>query len=190
MALTLDDRAIHPLTVDEVMRMVDAGVLGEDAYRLELLDGLLTEKPVKGPEHEAVKERFLDWLAPGVAERRFAVRIEAALVVPDRINLPEPDIAVLDRGGPPDRHPASALLVVEVAITSLATDLGRKPQLYASAGVPEYWVADVANHRLEVFTEPGPQGYARRRSLAPPATARPAHLPLEPLELEALFAGV
>jgi Uma2 family endonuclease len=189
MALTVAERAIRPLTADEVLRMVEAGIL-ERPDRLELLHGALTEKPVKSPAHEAVKSRLLDWLAPGWASREYLVRVEAPLVVRDRLSLPEPDVAVVEPREYLARHPDRALLVVEIAHSSLATDMKLKPALYASAGVPEYWVVDVGARRLEVFTEPHGDAYAHHAALAPPAQVAPVVLEVAPLDLGALLAGV
>lgn len=189
MALTVGDRVVRPLTADEVLRMVELGVLSEDEP-VELLHGVLTEVSPKSPAHEAVKLRLIRWLAPGMAAGTYDVRVEAPIVVPDRTSLPEPDIAVVAAPGDPLRHPTTALLVVEVAVSSLAIDTKVKPALYAAAGVPELWVVDVDARRLRVLTEPGPGGYLRLDVLAPPARVRPDRLAVEALDLDALFAGL
>lgn len=70
---------------------------------------------------------------------------------------PEPDVAVYP--GPPrsyTAHPSSALLIVEVAETSLLYDTTTKAELYATAGVLDYWVLDLENRRLLVFRDPPP----------------------------------
>ena len=68
---------------------------------------------------------------------------------------PVPDIAVV--AGPPRAHtgrPRTALLVVEIADTSLAYDTGDKASLYAAAGIADYWVIDVNDRRLHLFRDP------------------------------------
>jgi len=82
---------------------------------------------------------------------------------------PEPDIAVV-KGSVRDyaaAHPATALLVVEVAESTLAFDRGEKSSLYASADIQEYWVLNLVDRRLEVFRDPipmpnQPHGHAYR----------------------------
>jgi len=98
MARTVAERLVRPSTVDMVMAMLDAGIIPGD-NRLELLDGALTEKPVKGGPHEEVKRRLLLWLDPSGNAQQFDVLVEAGLVVPDRISLPQPDLMV----APPTR---------------------------------------------------------------------------------------
>lgn len=61
-------------------------------------------------------------------------------------------------GGPRDfpTHPATALLVIEVADSSLFLDATTKAELYAAAGIADYWVLDLENHRLLVYRDPAP----------------------------------
>ena len=75
---------------------------------------------------------------------------------------PVPDIAVVS--GPPRAHtgrPQTALLIVEIADTSLAFDTGDKASLYAAAGIADYWVIDVNDRRLHVFRDPQPDPGAK-----------------------------
>jgi Uma2 family endonuclease len=60
---------------------------------------------------------------------------------------------------PWDRHPERALLVIEVADSSIALDLGIKARIYADAGVPRYWVIDLQEHLVHEHTDPEPGGY-------------------------------
>ena len=78
MAHALDHTSVRPLTADEVIRMVEAGILSEDE-RVELLHGTLWRKPVKSPEHEWLKGLLADWLR---ASDSYVVRVEAPLAVP------------------------------------------------------------------------------------------------------------
>jgi Uma2 family endonuclease len=70
---------------------------------------------------------------------------------------PQPDVAVV-RGGPRDNTdtPTTALLVVEVADTTLLDDTTAQAELYATAGIPEYWVIDLKGKQLHVFRDPVP----------------------------------
>jgi Uma2 family endonuclease len=94
----------------------------------------------------------------------FCVRPQSTLVLGED-EAPEPDVAVV--AGPCEQHeaelPRAALLVVEVSETSLAFDRGRKADIYARAGVPEYWVVDVRGASVEIRRDPGPAGYATTR---------------------------
>jgi Uma2 family endonuclease len=188
MALTVGDRAVRPLTADEVLRMVEVGILSDDE-RVELLHGVLTAVSPQSEEHVAVLQRLQRWLAPMVVAGTHDVRVQVPLAVPDRTSLPEPDVAVVERDDSCLAHPRSALLVIEVAVSSLRTDTRIKPPLYAAARVPELWVVDVAARRVAVFTEPRDDGgYASESRAGPEGLLQPRALDVPALDLAALFA--
>lgn len=188
MAFTLGDRDVRPLTADEVLRMVDAGILAEDEP-VELLHGVLTAVSPKSPAHGTVKTRIVAWLAPALAAGRCALRVEEPIAVPDRTSLPEPDLAVVDIAGDPTRHPTSALLVVEVAVSSLRVDTHLKPKLFAAAGVPEYWVVDVPGRAVRTYAAPVGERYTVIGSAGPGDTLAPRAVDVAPLDVAALLAG-
>ncbi|MCB9536958.1 MAG: Uma2 family endonuclease [Myxococcales bacterium] len=154
-------------TVDEVLNMIDAGILGEDEP-LELIDGELIYVSPQGPPHASLTNNIRDdlFLAYGAGAH---VR-EAKPIIAGDDSLPEPDVAVF-RGHRDDyagRHPRGdeCLLAVEVAHTSHSADRA-KAAVYAAAGVPVYWLVDLPARRLEVHGEPRPDGrYALVRVLA------------------------
>jgi Uma2 family endonuclease len=186
MAFVLADRPVRPLTADEVMGMVEAGILSPEE-RVELLHGMLTEKSVKSPPHVAVKARLIRWL---IASEQHLVRIEDPLIMPDPTSLPEPDVAVVEPGDYLTAHPSSAHLVIEVALCSLKLDTTIKAALYAAAGIPDYWVVDVAARRVRVFRDPGADGYMTETVLGPAGVAEPLNLDVPALDLGELFRGL
>lgn len=187
MALTDGDPYVRPLTAEEVLRMVDAGILGEDEP-VELLQGVLTAVSPKSPAHGMVKTRLISWLAPVVVEGRCALRVEEPLVVPDGTSLPEPDLAVVE-GDIATAHPHTALLVVEVAVTSRTVDLRVKPDLYAGAA-PEYWVVDIPNRCVHVFTDPADGRYTTKAVARAGDELRANAVDASPLDVTALLRGV
>lgn len=87
----------------------------------------------------------------------------------DRYNEPRPDVALLRRDHDPTgpmlaKH---AVLVVEVADSSLSFHVRVKLPRYAQAGIPEAWIVDVEHRRIEVFRNPDNGRYLDRRILAP-----------------------
>lgn len=146
------------LRVDEVERMVGAGIIAEDEP-LELLEGVLVVVNPQGPVHAGGIARIraqLEALLPAA----WIVREEKPLAVSD-LSLPEPDLAVVPRRDDfyIHRHPESgeAALVIEVAKTSLDLDRG-KAEIYARGGVPRYWIVDVEGERIECYSEPRAEG--------------------------------
>jgi len=94
----------------------------------------------------------------------FDVRPERPLTLRD--SEPEPDISVV-RGKPDDwimEHPKTAHLVVEVAVSSVAVDEGMA-EIYAEAGIPEYWLVRPEDRVVDVYREPTNAGYLSKRTL-------------------------
>jgi Uma2 family endonuclease len=187
--LTVGGRPVHRLSVDDVLRMVAAGVLDEDTP-VELLDGILVAVSPKSAEHQAAVTLLLRWLR--ALDDRYDLRVEGPLAVPDEASLPEPDLAVVQRAEDLHRHPTTALLVVEVAVTSQAADTTVKPRLYALAGVPDYWVIDVPRRRVEVRRDPDPDAgvYRSVATLAAEQMIEPLGIDVAPLDLAAFFEAL
>lgn len=150
---------IRRFTVDEYLRMAQAGILGEDD-RVELLDGRIVEMTPIGERHAACVRRLVNLLAER-ARGRAIVDAQNSVHL-DRWSLPQPDIALLRPR--PDfytRHPESGdiLLVVEVSDTSLRYDRELKFPAYARCEIREAWLVDLEGERIEVHREPGPERY-------------------------------
>lgn len=147
--------AVLPITVEQYHELSEAGIIPE---KTELLRGVIIEKMTKSPLHTWMVQRLLEWFQLHVKPQAY-VRKEEPLTLDQ--SEPEPDLAVVD-GTPDDyqtTHPKTALLVIEVAVSS--EDLDRaKADDYALAQVPEYWLVLPQNRIIEVFTEPSPGGYA------------------------------
>jgi Uma2 family endonuclease len=148
------DDAIHRLDVGTYERMVATGLL--EGLPIELLGGLLVEVSPQGEKHAEAIRRLTRHLAPARAWLDVQLPLEA-----EWDSVPEPDLALTERQNPPGRHPRTALLVVEVAVTSHEQDRGEKAYLYAGAPIPTYWLVDIPGKGVEVRTDPGPEGYRR-----------------------------
>jgi len=145
----------HRLSAEQYQRMGEAGVFEPDA-RVELIGGEVIDMAPIGTRHAATVKRLAQALFQAVAGR-------AIVSVQDPIRLDvqsesEPDLAVLE---PRDDFYASALpaghdalLVIEVADSSVAYDLLRKARLYALHGVPANWVVDIGAGRLHTLAAP------------------------------------
>ena len=163
----------HRFTVDEYLKMGEAGILTEDD-RVELIDGeIIQMSPISNRHVEAVNLCAQEF-APAAAARRVKISVQNPVRV-DAHNVPQPDVVLVRPGTRGAPRPADVLLVIEVAITSLGFDRRTKLPLYARAGIPETWLLDVDGDGLEAHQEPGPDGYAlirryrRGQRLAPQA---------------------
>lgn len=120
--------------------------------RVQLVDGMVVRMPPIGPPHACIVDRLAELLIPCLVGRA-TVRVQQPLVANDD-SEPEPDIAVVPRADYSRHHPDRALLVVEVAESSLSYDCETKGALYADAGVSEYWIVDVAGRAIEAYRTP------------------------------------
>jgi Uma2 family endonuclease len=151
---------LRRLTVAEYHVLVRAGAF-DAGGRVELLNGLLVTPKPRGPAHDNavyLLARRLDRMAPD----GWVVRSQSGATLSDDTE-PEPDVLIA-RGGEhtfASRHPtpADAALVVEVADSSLRRDRREELAIYAAAGVPEYWVVNVPDRQVEVYTRPAGDFY-------------------------------
>jgi Uma2 family endonuclease len=141
-------------TIEEYEALVKADILTHD--RVELIEGLLVEKMVKKPDHSTGSEgtwRAIHALLPP----GWHVRIEKPVRIPSRDSEPEPDVSVV-RGSHRDYRsrdpdPADVALVVEVARSSLPADRALAVT-YGAAPIPAYWIVNVTDRQIEVYTNP------------------------------------
>lgn len=162
---------VRRFTVDEYQRMAQLGILTEND-RVELLEGWIVPKMTQNPPHggtiELVEDALRHCLTAG-----WRIRIQLPVTTDD--SEPEPDVAVV-RGTTRSflsRHPRpdEVGLIVEVADTSRVIDRVTKARLYARAGIVCYWIVNLIDRQLEVFTDPSGQndapGYGKREVLGP-----------------------
>lgn len=164
----------------EYDRLIEYGVLHEDEP-VELLDGRLVVSEPQGGRHATAILR-----ARRALERAFShghhVRDQMPIIL-DEASEPEPDVFVV-RGRETaygDDHPTSAVLVVEVADSSVKQDRVAKGGVYARAGIAEYWIVNLVARVLEVYREPvrvgGRWKYRRVTRLKRGATVSPLAAP-------------
>jgi Uma2 family endonuclease len=172
-AQDVPDEPIYRLSVEQYHRMIEAGVLDEDDP-VELLEGWLVKKMPKNPPHGYAKWKLAELLR-GTIAGGWIVKAEDPVTATD--SEPEPDLTVV-RGRIDDyrtRHPGpeDTALAAEVADSSLRRDRGLKKRIYARAGIPVYWIVNLVDRRIEVYTEPsGPAetpDYGRREDFGPEA---------------------
>jgi Uma2 family endonuclease len=159
----------HRFTRAEYYRMGEAGLFTDE--RVELLDGEIITMPPQNPPHAGYTNRLLSLLIR-LLGTMFSVRVQTPIVLDDW-SEPEPDIAIC-RFDPDDyrrEHPKASdvLLVIEVAGTSLPYDRGRKVAAYAGSIIPEYWIVNLVDRRIEAFSDPDPvqQRYRTERYAVP-----------------------
>jgi Uma2 family endonuclease len=151
----------HRLTRRDYYRLAEAGILGEDD-RVELLEGQLVDMSAIGPRHALAVDALNELLVLAAAGRAM-VRVQNPIVLDDN-SEPRPDFTLVRRpwDGYPHEHPRASdvYLLIEIADSSLEFDLGAKLELYARAGICEFWVVDLTSNRVLVHRRPRDGGYA------------------------------
>lgn len=171
-------------TRDEFFQMLDIGWF--HGRRVALIEGEVWEMPAQRDYHGAAVTLTMDALrlafGPG-----FWVRNQISLDLSPR-SVPDPDFAVVP-GSPrgittTSTTPTSALLLVEIADTTLGYDRHYKGSLYAAAGIADYWIVNLVQRQLEVYrnsvadnTRPFGVRYTQRTILDPPDTVSPLAAP-------------
>jgi Uma2 family endonuclease len=148
---------VRGLRRDEYEKLVELGVFEDE--RVELLRGVLVEMSPQGDTHSRVAAWIAQRFGAKLSFARFDVRSHSPYAASDD-SMPEPDVSV-SRRVPRLGHPDRALLLVEVSGSSLIKDRGIKTEIYADAGVPEYWIVNVQTRQVEVLTHPTHSGYQR-----------------------------
>ena len=174
----------HKLSIAEYHRMGIAGVLHEDS-RVELIEGELIDMSPIGSQHASVVTTLTELLVSQLRSMAIVMSQNPISLPPD--NEPQPDIAVLkmrtDRYRNALPSAADTLLIIEVADSTFEYDREIKLPLYARYGIPEVWLVDLHNAKLDVYREPGSKGYRKllqpaRQETVSPALIAEAQVPL------------
>jgi Uma2 family endonuclease len=145
----------RPFSAEEYHRLYDIGVLKEDD-RVELIDGEIIEMFAIGPRHAACVDKLAELLRDRI-NKIAIVRVQNPVHL-NEYSEPGPDIALLVRRddfySTDHPSPKDVLIAIEVADSSLAHDREFKLPAYARAGIPEVWLVDLINSRIEIHTQP------------------------------------
>ena len=148
------DASVYRFTVAQYQRMVEAGILTAND-KVELLEGYVVFKMPRNPAHDGTVQLIDEGLRAAIPA---GWRLRCQLTVALSDSQPEPDFAVArgDARTYLTRHPTAADvgLVIEVAHSSLSRDQHEKTRVYARAGVVVYWIINLVDRRVEVYTQP------------------------------------
>jgi Uma2 family endonuclease len=174
-------------TVDDVHRMIEAGVIGKDE-KFELIEGEIVPVSPSHDPHERVKSALILAIAPRLPDDLW-LGVQSSIYLADRTFV-EPDLCIYSRQLMlEDVKGPDLMLVIEVADTSLAFDLGPKAQLYASYGAQELWVVNPRTLTTTVHTGPTATGWASVHEVGPDRLLPIAALPGLILKLADLRLG-
>ena len=169
-------------TVDEFHDLASLPIF--EGREMILVDGEILDLPPANHPHDMGIGSCQDALELVFSKNSYWIRIQMALPVGPRTDT-TPDVAVVE--GPRLTHlsqPTTAILVVEISDTSFDYDTGDKADLYAAAGIVDYWVLDVNDRQLLLFRDPVADStsvtgfrYASIQTFSPTATVSPLAAP-------------
>lgn len=177
-------------TADDYQRMGRVGILSEDD-RVELIAGEIVAMTPIGPRHNAAVNRATRAMMAAVGDKAI-VQVQGSVRL-DLYHEPQPDLVLLrpqaDDYASRLPGPKDILLIVEVADSSSDYDRNVKSRVYAEAGIGEYWLADLAENAVFVYS--GPQGgaYVSLAQHHPGQSIAPQALPDAVVAVQMLLAG-
>jgi Uma2 family endonuclease len=145
---------VHRFTVAQYHRMIATGVLTEND-RVELLEGWIVDKMPQHPAHAGTISILLARLQ-GKLPKGWIVRVQSPITLED--SEPETDLAVVR--GPEERYltghpvPEHIAIVIEVADSTVEHDRVTKGRTYARARLPVYWIVNLVEQHVELYTQP------------------------------------
>lgn len=178
-------------TLEEYDHMIQCGAFDPPNHkRLELIEGELREMSPIGPKHDEMVTILNEWSSAVTDRRQVRIRIQSSIRIPATGSAPEPDVvwAVLKSYARRQPEPPDILLLIEVAESSLAYDLDEKAEIYARAGVTDYWVVDIPSRRVHVRRGPSADGYQSHEVFGPGDSIAPWNVPDATLDVSELFA--
>jgi Uma2 family endonuclease len=181
---------IARLSIEQYDRMIEAGVFDEPNQRnIELIKGELREMNPIGSNHEEALDYLIVWSVKNLPEDKVRVRIQESIGLPGLESVPQPDVAwVIQKSYRRGRPTAdNVLLIIEVSDSSLKYDRGEKAELYAAAGVADYWVVNVVDEVVEVMREPVGGKFSSVEVYGAGASVTPLRYPEITLLVDMLF---
>ena len=139
------------ISVARYLEMVEADIFQDD--HVELLEGIIVEKMTANPPHADILDLLVSLLAR-LLPLSYTVGNQRPFLTDD--SVPEPDILVYLRIKHSGKHPtsANAPLLIEISDSTLAYDQGRKKRIYARSGLMQYWIVNIPERQIEVYTQP------------------------------------
>lgn len=164
-------------SVDEYYRMSEVGILSTDE-RVELLDGEIIVMAAIGSKHASCVRDFSEEFFRLALTGRVKLSVQNPVSLNDKTEL-QPDIALIRRTSYAEAHPQpeDILLMIEVADTTVGYDRRYKLPIYARAGIPETWLADVNAKTVKVRTEPRHGAYTNDREVGLGGVLSPTAFP-------------
>jgi Uma2 family endonuclease len=181
---------VAKFTVEDYDRLIATGFFeGPQRRRIELIHGELREMTPIGVEHEIAVDKLNEWSFDVLPKKAVWVRVQQSVGLPELDSVPEPDIGWVARRDYSSGRPTAedVLLIIEVAHSSLRYDEGEKSELYATAGVKEYWIVNLIDRLVEVRRNPNGSTFQEISTHRRGESISPLSFPQVSLPIDLLF---
>ncbi len=184
------------ITVEQYQEMTARGDFEpREQHRVELIRGEIVPKfsddprTPMNPPHAATIDYMTEWSFEVVPRAAARIRIQCSISITALDSVPDPDITWLARKDYSRElpTPGDVLLLIEVSDTTIAKDRGPKLELYAEAGIREYWIVDINRRRLLVHRDPHGTTYGSMTTFVPGQEARTLVFPDISLPVSRIF---
>ncbi len=157
---------------------------------VEFLNGEIIQMSPAGPPHADVVRRVGEWSFRNTLGHKIQVRVQSPLRLLDGPSTPEPDISWVNDADYSQQHPeaSDALLVIEVAQSSLEIDRSVKLAAYAQAAIADYWIVNLLDQQVEVYRQPKGLEYTEKAIRRGADAVSPLALPSATVTADELLA--
>ncbi len=147
---------IRRFSIAEYHKMGEVGIFSEDE-RVELIEGVIIQMSLIGSKHAATVNKLAQFFYSRLSPSEATIAAQNPVVLDDGTE-PQPDISVLkpkdDAYASAHPRPDDVLLIVEAADTTLEDDRAVKLPRYAAVGIPEVWIVNIPERKIEVYRIP------------------------------------
>jgi Uma2 family endonuclease len=185
------------ITVEQYDDMIKRGeFVPREAHRVELIRGEIVPIDPRGPmspinpPHDNAVDELIEWSTEEPHRRAIRVRAQGAISIPELSSQPQPDLVWMVRRNYSKTRPKpeDVLLLLEVSDTTLSKDRGEKAELYAEAGIRDYWIININDQCIEVRRDPVGSTYRSITIYRPGQVIHPLAFPEVSLPVSRLFS--
>ena len=174
-------------TVDDLEKMIDAGVFAHRTGRIELIEGEFRQMSPASDHHDDLIRVLTMWSVRQQTEEKFEIAVQMGIRLQKTESMPEPDLYWIQSG----RHGRATMqvvpLIIEVSVSSIQYDRKTKGRLYALDGLQEYWIVDCDQQLIEVHSQPAGEQFTKTEVFGRGDTLVPQCLPTAKLDIGWLF---
>ncbi len=174
-------------TVDDLEKMIDAGVFATRTGRIELIEGEFRQMSPASDGRDTLIRTLNMWSVRQQTAEQFEIAVQMGIRLNKTESMPEPDLFWIQSGNRSRPTTQVVPLIIEVSVSTLRYDRNTKGRLYALDGLQEYWIVNSKQQQIEVLTEPQAENFSKKETFGRSDTLSPRCLPSAKLDVNWLF---